>query len=120
MQIQKLSVIQNKQIRIARAFKAIPIPELEHEIGIPPIDIHLSAQSLRYQTSQTTIKATEIIQKECRRICNSRWRANQSKTDRDTPDGRKRKWARQMMTQSLLGREHTWETATKADGKTCS
>jgi hypothetical protein len=52
MQIQKLSVIQNKQMRmIAGAFKATPIPELKHETGIPPIDIHLSAQSLRYQTS---------------------------------------------------------------------
>src|SRR5436189_575749 len=67
--LAKLATFQNECLRrITGAYKATPIPELQHEAGIPAIDTQIEAQILSSQISQASTEETGLIEKECKRI----------------------------------------------------
>jgi len=117
----KLKIEQNKHLRvITGAYRATPVAELEHEAGIPPIDIHLDSQVLGFQTSQATTTAAQTISKECKRVKNRVWRANRARPALvPTPHTAKKTWAKKEIEKSLEGSQHTWATATKGERKRC-
>ena len=94
-----LAVIQNRCLRtVAGAFKATPIPVLEAETHIAPIDVYLDQlqAKARYRLRITGQKA--LANSACKIIANKlRERAGRRKTPPPTPGELKHTWAKAIL-----------------------
>lgn len=92
----KLTVMQNKCLRvIAGAYRATPVPVLEVETHIPPIDVHLDRLQAKARLRMRVGGQAKVIRDSCRIIADrlraktGRRRTNQ----KSTPGVEKAKWA---------------------------
>ena len=94
----KLAVIQNNCLRtIARAFKATPIPVLEAETYIAPIDIHLDQLQAQARHRLCQGGQKKFIINACNSIANKlRGRAGRKLAPASTPGTLKYAWAKKI------------------------
>ena len=95
---QKLTVTQNKCLRmISGAFRATPIPVLEAETFVPPLNLHLDHLQAKARARLRNSGQEKIVNKECANVV-QRLRATSGRfrNQRPTPGMLKRDW---MMTQ---------------------
>src|SRR5437762_7042919 len=119
--LAKLATFQNECLRrITGAYKATPIPELQHEAGIPAIDTQIEAQILSSQISQASTEETGLIEKECKRIDEMIWKpkgSNHHKGIKQTPHRVKQKWAREILEELREGQKNSDHNTTKDERK---
>src|SRR6266480_335715 len=119
--LAKLATFQNECLRrITGAYKATPIPELQHEAGIPAIDTQIEAQILSSQISQASTEETGLIEKECKRIDKMIWKpkgSNHRKEIKQTPHRAKQKWAREKLEELGEGQKNSGHNTTKDERK---
>ena len=119
--LAKLATFQNECLRrITGAYKATPIPELQHEAGIPAIDTQIEAQILSSQISQASTEETGLIEKECKRIDKMIWKpkgSNHRKEIKQTPHRAKQKWAREILEELGEGQKNSGHNTTKDERK---
>lgn len=95
---EKLAVLQNKCLRtISGAFKATPIPVLEAETFIPPIDIHLDQLQAKARYRLRIGGQSKFIARACKIIASKlRGKAGRKRVQKPTPGVLKHNWARNL------------------------
>ena len=95
----KLSIMQNKCLRtIAGAFKAMPIPVLEAETYIAPIDIHLDHLQAKARYRLRVGGQAKFIAKNCKAIANKlRGKSGRTRAQKPTLGTEKHDWARKLL-----------------------
>ena len=96
---EKLAVLQSKCLRtIAGAFKATPIPVLEAETFITPIDIHLDQLQAKARYRLHIGGQSKFIARACKVIANKlRGKAGRKRVQEPTPGVLKHNWARNLL-----------------------
>lgn len=102
---KKLAIIQNKALRrVTGAYKATPIPRLEMEALVPPINLYLDCMVAKYHERNKDTEVSKEIKKACdiitQRIRN-RGRGRPRRRPPDTPKQEALKWAKQWKEEGL-------------------
>ena len=95
----KLSVMQNNCLRtIAGAFKATPIPVLEAETYIAPIDVHLDTLQAQARHRLRAGGQSKVISSACSKIVNKlQGKAGRKRLQKPTPGELKHTWAKNLL-----------------------
>ena len=96
-QNQRCSTLQNIGLRtVSGAFRATPIPVLEAECTIPPIDLYMDSLHASFHQRLIRSKTQELINLACSRIRNQlRGRRGRYKHYKLTPGQARNRWASQ-------------------------
>ena len=96
---RKLSVMQNNCLRtIAGAFKATPIPVLEAETYIAPIDVHLDTLQAQARHCLRVGGQSKVISSACSRIVNKlQGKVGRKRLQKPTPGELKHTWAKNLL-----------------------
>ena len=93
--IQKCKTLQNTGLRtVAGAFRATPIPVLEAECTIPPIDLYMDTLHASFHQRLLRSKTQALIDSACQRIRNQlRGRRGRRRHSKPTPGQARKRWA---------------------------
>lgn len=91
----KITVMQNKRLHtVARAFKTTPIPTLETETYITPINIHLDQLQKKARHQLRTGGQAKVISAPCKAIvAKLQGNAGRKRVQQPTPSVQKQHWA---------------------------
>ena len=95
----KLSVMQNNCLRtITGAFKATPIPVLDAETYIAPVDVHLDTLQAQARYRLRAGGQSKVISSACSKTVNKlRGKAGRKRLQKSTPGELKHTWAKNLL-----------------------